>query len=134
MFGFLLSLHVLNCILLILVVLLQRSKGAGLSGVFGGGGSQNVFGGRGGAPFLAKATSALAILFMTTSLSLAILSASRTVPKSAIEKEMERGMGISPPATEVVPMVPQIPQQEQETELPSIPGPGEPQSEEEAPQ
>jgi preprotein translocase subunit SecG len=130
MFKILLGLHVVICILLILVVLLQRSKGAGLSGVFGGGGSQSVFGGRGAAPFLAKATSVMAILFMTSSLSLALLSARGTIPKSAIEKEMEKGIPGSPPATEVVPLIPPLPEQESGTEEPTTPPPAESQSEE----
>ena len=109
MSGIILGLHILICTLLILVVLLQRSKGAGLSGVFGGGGAQTVFGGRGAAPFLAKATSILAILFMTTSLSLALISARKIAPKPAIQREIERGLGTYPPATEVVPLIPLTP-------------------------
>ena len=133
MFSIILGLHVVICVLLILVVLMQRSKGAGLSGVFGGGGSQSVFGGRGAAPFLAKATSVMAILFMTTSLSLALLSARGKTPKSAIEKEMERGIPGSLPATEVVPLIPPLPEQETGTEEPTTPPPTESQSEEETP-
>jgi preprotein translocase subunit SecG len=130
MFSILLGLHVVICVLLILVVLLQRSRGAGLSGVFGGGGSQSVFGGRGAAPFLAKATSILAILFMTSSLSLALLSARGTTPKSAIEREMERGIPGSPPATEVVPLIPPLQEPEAGTEEPTTPQPAETQDEE----
>jgi preprotein translocase subunit SecG len=71
--------HVIVCISLILVVLLQASKGGGLAGsAFGGsdlGGA--VFGGRGAASFLSKATSVLAILFMFNSVGLAYMSAQR---------------------------------------------------------
>jgi len=70
--------HVIVCIGLILVVLLQSSKGEGLAGsAFGGGGlSGAVFGGRGAATFLSKATSILAIVFMLNCIALAYMSAS----------------------------------------------------------
>jgi preprotein translocase subunit SecG len=60
-------------IILVLAVLLQSSKGADLAGAFGGMGSQTAFGPRGTATFLSKATVALAVIFMLTSISLAIL-------------------------------------------------------------
>ena len=65
--------HVLVCIFLILVVLLQQGKGADWAGTFGGGGSQTVFGARGAGTMLSKATTAAAIIFMITSMALAIL-------------------------------------------------------------
>lgn len=67
--------HVLVCVFLILVVLLQQGKGADWAGTFGGGGSQTVFGARGAGTLLSKATTAAAILFMITSLALTILIA-----------------------------------------------------------
>jgi preprotein translocase subunit SecG len=71
LFGFL---HVIICIFLIIVVLLQSGKAADLAGAFGGMGSQTVFGPRGTATVLSKATTIAASLFMITSLSLAILA------------------------------------------------------------
>jgi preprotein translocase subunit SecG len=72
--------HVLTCIALVLVVLLQSSKGEGLAGsAFGGGGGGlggAVFGGRGAAGFLSKATSYLAVIFMLNCGALAFMSAS----------------------------------------------------------
>ncbi len=70
--------HVLVSIALVLVVLLQSSKGEGLAGsAFGGGGlSGAVFGGRGAASFLSKATSYLAVIFMINCGVLAFMSAS----------------------------------------------------------
>ena len=65
--------HVIVCIFLILVVLLQQGKGADWAGAFGGGGSQTAFGARSTATVLSKATTAAAILFMITSLALTIL-------------------------------------------------------------
>ena len=67
--------HVLICVSLIIVVLMQAGKGAGLAGVFGSSGTQQMFGGRGAASFLAKLTSGLAIVFMLTSITLFVLSA-----------------------------------------------------------
>jgi preprotein translocase subunit SecG len=64
------TLHVIVCIILILVVLLQSGKGADLAGAFGGGGSQTAFGSRGPASFLSKITTAAAIVFMVTSIAL----------------------------------------------------------------
>ncbi len=66
-------LHSVICVLLIAVVLLQKSKGDGLSGAFGGGGALTAsFGNRGAASLLSKATSVLAVLFMVVSFLLAI--------------------------------------------------------------
>src|SRR5579862_7619830 len=69
--------HVIVCIFLIIVVLLQSGKAADLAGAFGGMGSQTAFGPRGSATLLSKATTASAILFMVTSLSLSILATRR---------------------------------------------------------
>src|SRR3984893_2322965 len=69
--------HVLVCLFLIVVVLLQSGKAADLAGAFGGMGSQTAFGPRGSATLLSKATTASAVLFMVTSLSLSILATRR---------------------------------------------------------
>src|SRR4051812_25789922 len=66
--------HVIVSLFLIVVVLLQSGKAADLAGAFGGMGSQTVFGPRGSATVLTRATTISAILFMCTSLSLAVLS------------------------------------------------------------
>ena len=64
--------HVFVCFILIMVVLLQSGKAADLAGAFGGGGSQTALGSRGAATVLTKATTIAAILFMLTSLGLAL--------------------------------------------------------------
>ena len=64
-------LHVLVCIFLILVILLQAGKGGGMGAAFGGAGAQTVFGGRGAQTFLGKVTTVSAAIFMLTSLTLA---------------------------------------------------------------
>ena len=64
--------HILVCVGLILVVLLQSGRAADLAGAFGGAGSQTAFGPRGAATFLSTATTFLAVVFMFTSLTLAV--------------------------------------------------------------
>lgn len=66
--------HILVCIFLIIVVLLQSGKAADLAGAFGGMGSQTAFGPRGSATLLSKATTVSAVVFMLTSLSLSIIA------------------------------------------------------------
>jgi preprotein translocase subunit SecG len=66
--------HVIVCLILVVVVLLQSGKAADLAGAFGGMGSQTVFGPRGSATVLSKATTISAILFMITSMTLSILA------------------------------------------------------------
>jgi preprotein translocase subunit SecG len=68
-----LTLHVVACLFLIAVVLLQQGKGQDLASAFGGGGSQAAFGPRGSATVLSRATAILAGLFMVTSLTLSVL-------------------------------------------------------------
>ncbi len=76
MFYAWLGFHVIVCIALVLVVLMQSSKGEGLAGsAFGGGLSSSVFGGRGAASFLSRATTILAALFMLNCGALAVMSA-----------------------------------------------------------
>src|SRR5262245_66005374 len=79
LYGLLVVIHVLVSLFLIAVVLLQTGKRADLAGAFGGGGSQTAFGPRGASNFLSKATTISAIVFMFTSLSLAILSSRRPI-------------------------------------------------------
>lgn len=70
----LMILHVVVSVLLVGVVLLQKSKGDGLSGAFGGGGALTAsFGNTGAVNFLSRATTVLAVLFMVLSFLLAIL-------------------------------------------------------------
>jgi len=73
-YNLVLLVHILVCLFLIIVVLLQSGKAADLSGAFGGMGSQTAFGPRGSATLLSKATTASAVLFMITSLSLSIMA------------------------------------------------------------
>ena len=74
--------HVVTCILLILVVLIQSGKGAEISASFGGS-SQTIFGSSGGANFFTRLTTALAAVFMVTSVSLTM--AANRAKKSVFE-------------------------------------------------
>jgi len=67
------GLHVVACLFLIGVVLLQQGKNQDLASAFGGGGTQTAFGPRGSANVLSRATTILAGLFMITSLALSML-------------------------------------------------------------
>jgi len=75
---FLTVLHVLACLFLIVIVLLQRGKGAEMGAVFGGGAGGTVFGSRGAGNFLTRMTTAAAVVFMLTSLTLAYVAQDRT--------------------------------------------------------
>ncbi|HKL26613.1 MAG TPA: preprotein translocase subunit SecG [Desulfuromonadales bacterium] len=72
MTTFLLILHILVCLSLIGIVLLQGGKGAEIGATFGAGASQTIFGASGGQSFVAKMTTGAAVIFMLTSLSLAM--------------------------------------------------------------
>jgi preprotein translocase subunit SecG len=73
MTTFLMALHIMVCLVLIGVVLLQRGKGSDIGAALGGGSSNTVFGSRGAGNFLTKLTSGCAVTFMITSLSLSYL-------------------------------------------------------------
>ncbi len=66
------SFFVLNCLVLIIVVLLQSGKAADLAGAFGGAGSQTAFGPRGAANVLSKATTWCAVMFMLCAMAMVL--------------------------------------------------------------
>ncbi len=72
------ALHIMACLFLIGVVLLQQGKGQDLASAFGGGGTQAAFGPRGSATVLSRATTILAGVFMLTSLGLTLLRPSKS--------------------------------------------------------
>ncbi|NOY69776.1 MAG: preprotein translocase subunit SecG [Deltaproteobacteria bacterium] len=71
-------LHLIVCVALILIVLLQTGKGASMGAMFGGAGNQTLFGNTGASTFLSKATTVAAVVFMLTSLTLAYISTGGT--------------------------------------------------------
>ncbi len=95
--------HVLVCLILIIVVLLQHGKSADIAAAFGGQGSQTAFGPRGAATVLSKMTTGAAILFLITSFALSILaSKQKSGPGSVLGEE-------KPAATETQPATPAPP-------------------------
>jgi preprotein translocase subunit SecG len=69
-----LVIHLIVCVALILIILLQTGKGADIGATFGGGSSQTVFGSSGATPFLSKITIGAAVIFMVTSIVLTYFS------------------------------------------------------------
>jgi len=102
-YGVLVFIHVLICVFLVIVVLLQSGKAADLAGAFGGMGSQTAFGPRGSATILSKATTIAAGAFMVTSLTLAIM-ASRT--SGTVSTVLDRSPKQSAPASRPAPAAP----------------------------
>jgi preprotein translocase subunit SecG len=88
--------HVVACVFLIVVVLLQRGKGADMGAVFGGGGSQTLFGSTGAGNVLTKLTGAMAVTFMITSLTLALSERER--PSSALIERLPQATAPVAPA------------------------------------
>ena len=106
--------HVVVCVFLVIVVLLQSGKAADLAGAFGGMGSQTAFGPRGAATVLSKATTIAAGLFMVTSLSLSILAtrnagAGSSVLERAPAAQQKKSAPAGAPTTAVPPATPGAP-------------------------
>lgn len=101
----LLAIHIIVCIALIGIVLIQGGKGAEVGATFGAGASQTVFGASGGQSFLGKMTTGAAIVFMLTSLALAIFwgqpGASSIMPDQVAPAST--GQTMPTPATPVAP-------------------------------
>jgi len=114
------TIHIFCCLFLIIVVLLQSGKAADLAGAFGGMGSQTAFGPRGSATLLSKATTGAAVLFMVTSLTLAIMASRRAGVGTTVLEEHRHAPAAGQqkgPAPAAPPAMPQIP----------MPLPGQPQ-------
>ncbi|MGA2645526.1 MAG: preprotein translocase subunit SecG [Candidatus Sulfotelmatobacter sp.] len=79
--------HVIVCLFLIIVVLLQSGKAGDISAAFGGQGSQAAFGPRGAATALSKATTISAVLFMLTSITLSVNAIKHAGPRSVLQGE-----------------------------------------------
>ena len=101
MYGFLISLHVLACLVMIGAILLQAGKGAEIGAAFGGS-SQTIFGSRGPGTFLSKMTAVVATIFFLTSLSLSVLSKGRFLSTSVLDLGKESSP-VSEAASEALP-------------------------------
>ena len=90
MYGLLLVIHLLVCLGLVAVVLVQSGKGGGLAGGAFGGTAQTVFGGRGATDFITRATMVLGGTFFVTSLVLALLSSSGNARSRSLIQEQAK--------------------------------------------
>jgi preprotein translocase subunit SecG len=129
MSALLVIVHVIVCIALILIVLLQTGKGADMGAAFGGGGSQTLFGSTGASSFLGKATTGAAVVFMVSSLSLAYVSTNR-VGGSVMERvETPAAPAETAPAQTETPapdaVTPDAAAPEAATEVPADAAPGD---------
>ena len=98
--------HIIVCIALIMIVLLQTGKGADIGAAFGGGSSQTLFGSTGASTFLSKATTFAAVLFMMTSLALGYISGHQGGSSIMMEQPPVRTTEETPAATETQPAAP----------------------------
>jgi preprotein translocase subunit SecG len=116
MSGFIVAIHVIVCIALILIVLLQTGRGADIGAAFGGGASQTLFGSTGASSFLSKLTTGAAVIFMLTSLTLAYISSQR--PTASVMSEV-------PPVSEEAAQAPAQPPAPAQSEAaqPAAPAP-----------
>src|SRR5688500_2529556 len=96
MYIALVVLHVMMCLGLIGIVLLQSGKGADIGSAFGGAGSQAVFGSMGTPTVMSKITGAIAVAFTITSFTLALLGGERS---SSVIREPAGATAPSAPAT-----------------------------------
>jgi len=101
---------VANCLVLIIVVLLQSGKAADLAGAFGGAGSQTAFGPRGAASVLSQATTWCAIMFMVCAMALAVrVDRVSGGSSSILEKFSKPASKTAPSTTTPQPSTPQAP-------------------------
>ena len=103
-----LTLHVIVCIILVVLVLLQSGR-EGMGVIFGGGGNSSVFGSAGAGGVLAKLTTFLAVIFICTSLGYNIMTSStRTSQESVLDVQFEE----VPAAPATAPAAPAAPAKE----------------------
>jgi preprotein translocase subunit SecG len=100
MLAFFSTIHVLLCVFMIFVILLQPGKDAGMGAALGGGAATSAFGGRGAVTFLSKVTAASAVAFFLTSLGLSFVGL-RTSVAASLGEELAK----TPPPAEA-PAVP----------------------------
>jgi preprotein translocase subunit SecG len=99
------TIHIVVCLFIIIVVLLQSGQSGDITAAFGGQGSQTAFGPRGAASVLSKATTWSAIAFMLTSITLAVYSSRRSGPTSVLQGVKSQPVK-TPPVPAPAPTVP----------------------------
>jgi len=97
----LIIIHIIVCLFLIGIVLLQQGKGADIGASFGGS-NQSLFGAEGPLPLLNKITTFAAIIFMVTSVSLAYVSVNKSTSSVMKEVAVPVQQDVAPPATDQV--------------------------------
>jgi len=119
---------ILNCLVLIVVVLLQSGKAADLAGAFGGAGSQTAFGPRGAANVLSRATTWCAIMFMVCAFALVLRTDKSVEQGGSVLQKVSKPAPKPAPAT--TPAIPQSnthdslpPAQQPATQTPAQPAP-----------
>src|SRR5271157_2730030 len=117
---------VLNCLVLIIVVLLQSGKAADLAGAFGGAGSQTAFGPRGAASVLSQATTWCAIMFMVCAMAMVVRVDQSVEPSGSV---LEKYSKPAPKAATPAPVIP-VPA----AQKPAAPPSASPQQQAPAPQ
>lgn len=90
-----LILHVLVCLFLIVLILLQSGR-EGMGVIFGGGGNSSVFGSQGAGGILVKLTTFLAVMFVVTSLGYNILTANKNNVSSVLDVQFEENTAATP--------------------------------------
>jgi preprotein translocase subunit SecG len=105
MLTFFTVVHVLLCIFMIFVILLQPGKDAGMGAALGGGAATSAFGGRGAATFLTKVTAVCAVGFFLTSLGLSFVGLRSSV-SSQLGAEPAAAVVPAPTPTEAAPAAP----------------------------
>jgi preprotein translocase subunit SecG len=105
MVTLLIVIHVLVCLFLIVIVLLQHGKGADIGATFGGS-SQSLFGSEGPMPLMNKITTAAAIIFMLTSVTLAYFSSSTSTGSVMSELKKEQPVKVEKAVEEKEAVVP----------------------------
>lgn len=108
MYIFLLIVHVIVCIVLIFVVLLQAGRGGGFSDMLGGGQPQSLFGTQTNA-FMVRVTEVCAVMFIITSLSLAMMSTYRGKSLVSNERLLQDIQAQIPTIPQPPPAPPQVP-------------------------
>jgi preprotein translocase subunit SecG len=97
MYAFLLIMHLLICLALIGVVLIQSGKGGGLAGGAFGGSAQTVFGGRGATDVVTRATMVLGGMFFVTSIVLALMTTGQRGPTRSLVQEAAKKAAATQP-------------------------------------
>jgi preprotein translocase subunit SecG len=123
--GWLLSIFfVFNCLVLIVVVLLQSGKAADLAGAFGGAGSQTAFGPRGAATILSQATTWCAVMFMVCAFAMVLrtdkaVERGSSVLQNVTKSAPKKNPATAPPTPSIPQPTSQVPSQQPATQTPA---------------